>query len=72
MLPLRRDVTFHEKRFLAALLFECAGPIADPTYHHTGDVSNRKGFDFGQLRSITEVHFATLLHVAEHTIEPED
>ena len=56
----------------SALLFENAGPIADQTYHHTGDVGNRKGFDFGQLRSITEVQLATLLHVAEYTIEPED
>ena len=49
MLPFGRGVLFHEKRFsvaLLSLLFESAGPIADPTYNHTGDVANRKGFRF--------------------------
>jgi hypothetical protein len=41
-------------------------------YHNTGDISDRKGFDFNQLRSIAKVQLATLLHVAGYKIKPED
>jgi hypothetical protein len=41
-------------------------------YHNTGDTSDRKGFDFNQLRSIAKVQLATLLHVAGYKIKPED
>ena len=64
--------SFHENGFPATQLFERAGPIADPMYHNTGDISDRKGFDFNQLRSIAKVQLATLLHVAGYKIKPED
>ncbi|KAF9649152.1 Zn-dependent exopeptidase, partial [Thelephora ganbajun] len=59
---------FHENGFPATQLFERAGPIADPMYHNTGDVSEREGFDLNQLRSIAKVQLATLLHVAGYEI----
>jgi hypothetical protein len=33
-------------------------------YHNSGDVSDREGYDFSQLRSIAKVTFATLLEIA--------
>jgi Zn-dependent M28 family amino/carboxypeptidase len=63
---------FHENGFPATQLFERAGPIADPMYHNSGDFSDRKGFDFNQLRSIAKVQLATLLHAAGYKIKPED
>lgn len=63
---------FHENGFPATQLFERTGPIADPMYHNTGDISDREGFDFNQLRSIVKVQLATLLHVAGYKIKPED
>jgi len=62
---------FHENGFPATQMFERAGPIADPMYHNTGDVSDRDGFDFNQLRSIAKVQLATLLHVAGYEIKPD-
>jgi len=41
-------------------------------YHNSGDFSERKGFDFDQLRSIAKVQLATLLHVAGYKIKEED
>ena len=63
---------FHENGFPATQLFERAGPIADPMYHNSGDLSERKGFDFNQLRSIAKVQLATLLHVAGYKIKEEE
>ncbi|EJD04790.1 Zn-dependent exopeptidase [Fomitiporia mediterranea MF3/22] len=54
--------SFHEQGFAATQVFERAGPIADPMYHNSGDLSQREGYDFRQLKSI--VKFATLLHAA--------
>ncbi|KAI9442520.1 Zn-dependent exopeptidase [Lactarius indigo] len=56
--------SFHYQGFPATQVFERAGPIADPMYHNSGDLSNREGYDFEQLKSIAKVQFATLLHVA--------
>ncbi|KAH9915316.1 uncharacterized protein B0H18DRAFT_886056 [Fomitopsis serialis] len=56
--------SFHELGFPATQVFERAGPIADPMYHNSGDLSDREGYDFGQVRSIAKVQFATLLHAA--------
>jgi len=61
--------TFHEQGFPAAQLFERGGPIADPMYHNSGDLSDREGYDFEQLRSIAKVKMATLLHVAGYQID---
>ena len=41
-------------------------------YHESGDISDRKGFDFDQLKSIAKVQLATLLYTAGYKIKPED
>ncbi|THH07199.1 hypothetical protein EW145_g3545 [Phellinidium pouzarii] len=56
--------SFHEQGFAATQVFERAGPIADPLYHNSGDLSLRIGYDLHQTRSIGKVQFATLLHAA--------
>ncbi|KZT05261.1 Zn-dependent exopeptidase [Laetiporus sulphureus 93-53] len=56
--------SFHEQGFPATQVFERAGPIADPMYHNSGDLTVREGYDFEQVRSIAKVQFATLLHSA--------
>lgn len=50
--------------FPATALFERNGPIADPMYHNSGDVSNRTGYDFEQIKTIARVTLATALEVA--------
>ncbi|KAI0063689.1 Zn-dependent exopeptidase [Artomyces pyxidatus] len=56
--------SFHQQGFPATQVFERAGPIADPMYHNSGDLSDREGYDVEQLKSIAKVQFATLLHAA--------
>ncbi|KDR84014.1 hypothetical protein GALMADRAFT_236597 [Galerina marginata CBS 339.88] len=56
--------SFHEQGFPATQVFERAGPIADPMYHNSGDLSDREGYDFDQLYAIAKVQFATILHAA--------
>ncbi|KJA29635.1 hypothetical protein HYPSUDRAFT_152557 [Hypholoma sublateritium FD-334 SS-4] len=56
--------SFHEQGFAATQVFERAGPIADPMYHNSGDLSDREGYDFDQLFAIAKVQFASVLHTA--------
>jgi Zn-dependent M28 family amino/carboxypeptidase len=56
--------SFHEQGFPATQVFERAGPIVDPMYHNSGDLSDRLGYDLHQVKSISKVQFATLLHAA--------
>ncbi|EIW56722.1 Zn-dependent exopeptidase [Trametes versicolor FP-101664 SS1] len=56
--------SFHGQGFPSTQVFERAGPIADPMYHNSGDLSDRENYDFEQIKSIAKVQFATLLHVA--------
>ncbi|KAJ2913277.1 hypothetical protein MD484_g7134, partial [Candolleomyces efflorescens] len=56
--------SFIEQGFPASQVFERAGPIADPMYHNSGDLSERVGYDVNQLYAIAKVQFATALHVA--------
>ncbi|KIJ61219.1 hypothetical protein HYDPIDRAFT_97040 [Hydnomerulius pinastri MD-312] len=56
--------SFHEQGYPATQVFERAGPIADPMYHNSGDLSDRLGYDLHQVKSISKVQFATLLHAA--------
>ncbi|CAA7260107.1 unnamed protein product [Cyclocybe aegerita] len=60
--------SFHEQGFPATQVFERAGPIADPMYHNSGDLSDREGFDFQQLYAIAKVQFATILHTAGYEL----
>ncbi|KAI9068840.1 hypothetical protein FKP32DRAFT_1600273 [Trametes sanguinea] len=63
--------SFHNEGFPATQVFERAGPIADPMYHNSGDLSERDNYDFEQLKSIAKVQFATLLHVAGFDLEED-
>ncbi|KAJ3782666.1 hypothetical protein GGU10DRAFT_335358 [Lentinula aff. detonsa] len=56
--------SFYEQGYASTQVFERAGPIADPMYHNSGDLSDREGFDFDQLKAIAKVQFATILHYA--------
>ncbi|KAJ7068617.1 Zn-dependent exopeptidase [Mycena amicta] len=60
--------SFHEQGFPATQVFERAGPIVDPMYHNSGDLSDREGYDFGQIKSIAKVQLASLLHAAGYEI----
>jgi len=60
--------SFHQQGYAATQVFERAGPIADPMYHNSGDVSDRPGYDFEQIRYISRVQFATLLHAAGYDL----
>jgi len=62
--------SFHEQGFPATQVFERAGPIIDPMYHNSGDVSNRTGYDLTQLLAITKVTFATVLETVGFDIVP--
>ncbi|KAJ1302127.1 hypothetical protein OPQ81_000956 [Rhizoctonia solani] len=64
--------SFHEQGFPATQVFERAGPIIDPMYHNSGDLSERSGYDLGQVRSIAKVTFATLLEVAGFSLPPKE
>jgi hypothetical protein len=37
-------------------------------YHNSGDLSQRDGYDFDQLKSIAKVQFATVLHAAGYEL----
>lgn len=50
--------------FPATAVFERNGPIADPMYHNTGDVSQREGYDLEQILSIAKVTMGAVLTVA--------
>ncbi|KAG1789491.1 uncharacterized protein HD556DRAFT_1446895 [Suillus plorans] len=63
--------SFHEQGYASTQVFERAGPIADPMYHNSGDLSERPGYDLSQIRSIAKVQFATLLHAAGFDL-PDD
>ncbi|KAJ7087384.1 Zn-dependent exopeptidase [Mycena crocata] len=60
--------SFHEQGFPATQVFERAGPIIDPMYHNSGDLSDRENYDFGQVKSIAKVQLATLLHSAGYEL----
>ncbi|THH29299.1 hypothetical protein EUX98_g4896 [Antrodiella citrinella] len=64
--------SFHEQGFPSTQVFERAGPIADPMYHNSGDLSDREGYDFEQVKSIAKVQFATLLHATGFDLPSED
>ncbi|TFY77201.1 hypothetical protein EWM64_g6811, partial [Hericium alpestre] len=56
--------SFHYRGFPATQVFERAGPIADPMYHNSGDLSERESYDLEQAKSIAKVQFAMVLHAA--------
>ncbi|KAL6308785.1 Zn-dependent exopeptidase [Sparassis latifolia] len=60
--------SFYELGFPGTQVFERAGPIADPMYHNSGDLSERQGYDFIQIKSIAKVQFATLLYSAGYEV----
>ncbi|CDO75055.1 hypothetical protein BN946_scf184757.g10 [Trametes cinnabarina] len=64
--------SFHEQGYPAAQVYERAGYTKDPMYHSTGDLSDREGYDFEQIKSIAKVELATILHVAGFDLEERD
>lgn len=56
--------SFWHNNFPATWVFERAGPIADPMYHNSADLSQRDGYDPQQLAAIARVVTATLLDLA--------
>ncbi|RXK34926.1 hypothetical protein M231_07831 [Tremella mesenterica] len=50
--------------FPATQVYERNGPIADPKYHNSGDISQREGYDFEQIVAIARVVLATAMTVA--------
>ncbi|KAK9895213.1 Zn-dependent exopeptidase [Cystobasidium minutum MCA 4210] len=60
--------SFDEQGFVSTWVFERNGPIADPKYHNSEDLSDRPGYDFKQISSIAKVMLATVLNVAEFTL----
>ncbi|KAF9006630.1 Zn-dependent exopeptidase [Cyathus striatus] len=61
--------SFHEQGYPSTQVFERAGPIVDPMYHNSGDLSDREGYSFVQLYAIAKVQFATVLHTAGFELE---
>ncbi|MCO5590227.1 hypothetical protein L7F22_044196 [Adiantum nelumboides] len=55
--------SFWEQGFTSTWVFERRGPIADPCYHDSCDLTDRKGYDFEQIQSITKLCLATLLDI---------
>ncbi|KAJ6538480.1 hypothetical protein DFH09DRAFT_1263378 [Mycena vulgaris] len=53
--------SFHEQGFPATEVSERAGSIADPMYHNSGDLSDREGYDFDQVKSIAKVQVGITL-----------
>jgi hypothetical protein len=45
--------------FTSTQVFERAGPIIDPFYHKSGDVSNRTDYDLDQVHAIAKVTVST-------------
>ncbi|KAL8280293.1 hypothetical protein RQP46_007210 [Phenoliferia psychrophenolica] len=56
--------SFGSLGFASTWVFERNGPIADPFYHNSGDLSEREGYDFEQIYLTSTVVLATLLEVA--------
>ncbi|BGP57866.1 hypothetical protein JCM8202_001780 [Rhodotorula sphaerocarpa] len=48
----------------ATWIFERNGPIADPCYHNSCDLSRRPGYSFEQIAAHTRVAFATVWEIA--------
>ncbi|GAA5939083.1 M28 family metallopeptidase [Sporobolomyces koalae] len=61
--------SFVDQQFAATWIFERNGPIADPCYHSSCDLSDRKGYDFEQIVMHTKVAFSTVWVVAEGRLE---
>ncbi|KAI8972536.1 Zn-dependent exopeptidase [Trametes punicea] len=61
--------SFYEQGFPATEVYERAGYPKDPMYHKSGNLSDREGYDFEQIKSIAKVELATILHVAGFDLE---
>ncbi|KAL7415106.1 hypothetical protein BDY24DRAFT_338518, partial [Mrakia frigida] len=54
--------SFNSYGFAATQVFERNGGIIDPMYHNSGDLSDRPGFDFEQLKEIAKVTVSSTKH----------
>lgn len=57
--------SFVNQGFPATWVFERNGPIYDPCYHNSCDLSDRQGYDFEQIYQITRVVLASVLQLAK-------
>ncbi|KAF8675066.1 peptidase M28 family [Rhizoctonia solani] len=55
-----------------SLVYTTDNRPASSRYHNSGDLSERSGYDLGQVRSIAKVTFATLLEVAGFSLPPQE
>lgn len=60
--------SFDQQGFVSTWVFERNGPIADPKYHNSGDLSDRPNYDFDQIAAIAKVMFATVLICADFNL----
>ncbi|GAA5844894.1 hypothetical protein JCM3766R1_004383 [Sporobolomyces carnicolor] len=61
--------SFVQNGIASTWIFERNGPIADPCYHSSCDLSERKGYDFDQILSHVKVAFSTMWVVAGGRLE---
>jgi len=61
--------SFHRQGYPATQVYERAGPIIDPMYHNSGDLSDRRGYDLQQVRAITKVTLGALLEFAGFVLD---
>ncbi|GAA5901187.1 M28 family metallopeptidase [Sporobolomyces salmoneus] len=61
--------SFVENGIASTWIFERNGPIADPCYHSSCDLSERIGYDFQQILAHVKVAFATLWNVGGGSVE---
>ncbi|GAA6014772.1 hypothetical protein JCM11491_001977 [Sporobolomyces phaffii] len=61
--------SFVQNGVASTWIFERNGPIADPCYHSSCDLSERKGYDFDQILMHTKVAFSTMWLVGGGRVE---
>ncbi|GAA5952217.1 hypothetical protein JCM3765_001910 [Sporobolomyces pararoseus] len=61
--------SYVQQGIAATWIFERNGPIADPCYHSSCDLSDRKGYDFSQIVSHVKVAFSTMWIVGGGRVE---
>ncbi|GAA5825118.1 hypothetical protein JCM5353_006514 [Sporobolomyces roseus] len=61
--------SFVQNAIASTWIFERNGPIADPCYHSSCDLSQRPGYDFEQIAMHTKVAFGTMWVVGGGRVE---
>ncbi|CEQ41015.1 SPOSA6832_02684 [Sporobolomyces salmonicolor] len=58
-----------EQGYAATWIFERNGPLADPCYHNSCDLSTRPGYSFEQIRAHARVVMAVVLELGGYSFE---